>query len=128
MNVDTQRRPVLFEYFGNKGVRNLFKAQTMSVEIEKKFNVAMEEIYQHALEEVGYKATRFLQMLRKRGGLDTAKVLINSDTTSDGYIALLQRQRLDLTVESLILKREWYSLFTDEERAKARARLKIKGN
>ena len=48
--------------------------QTMS----KHFDVAMFEIYQRAKSEAGYNANIFLKMLSDRGGLDTAKYLINS--------------------------------------------------
>jgi hypothetical protein len=39
---------------------------------------------------------------------------------SVGYIALWKRNRLDLTVESLILGNEWLPLFSDLERDIAR--------
>ena len=90
---------------------------------EMKFDGAMMDIYRRAKDECDYNATRFLQMLLEHRGLKTAKILINAPHVSDGYTALWERKRLDLTVEALIIKPEWDALFTDEERAIAKERL-----
>lgn len=82
----------------------------------------MEEIYERAGREVGYWAHRFLQMLRRRRGLETARYLLNAPVTSDGYARLRDAGRLDLTVEALVQKPEWAPLFTVEELARARER------
>jgi len=42
---------------------------------------------------------------------------------SDGYTALYERGRLDLTVEALVLRPDWDDLFTAEDRDLARQRL-----
>lgn len=92
-------------------------------DLERKFDVAMREIYVRAKTEVGYNATRFLQMLDEHGGLETAKILLKGQHVSDGYFALIDRGRLDLTVEHLVLEEKWHPLFSEEEREKARTRL-----
>jgi hypothetical protein len=46
---------------------------------EAAFHEAMLEIYQRWKAECGYKATRFLQMVRNRGGVEAAKKLLASD-------------------------------------------------
>jgi len=99
----------------------------MANEIEKRFDEAMMNIYQRALTEVHYRATRYHRMLCENGGIDTAQILINSKVVSDGYTALWERGRLDLTVEALVLDEQWYSLFTDEELDIARKRLQDYG-
>jgi hypothetical protein len=72
----------------------------------------------------GYNATIFLRMLGDQGGLVTAKYLINSVKPSDGYTALYERGRLDLTVEAMVVENpKWHSLFTSQELEKARLRL-----
>src|SRR5207247_11299621 len=53
--------------------------------------------------EAGYNATIFLRMVSDRGGLATAKYLINSPTPSVGYTHLYERGRLDLTVEAMVV-------------------------
>ena len=90
----------------------------------KQFDGAMFEIYNRAKSEAGYNATIFLRMLGDRGGLATAKYLINSPKPSDGYTQLYERGRLDLTVEAMVVEsRKWHTLFTNEELEKARVRL-----
>lgn len=88
------------------------------------FEKAMHAIYTTAKKEAGYNATIYLRMLGERGGLGTAKYLINAATVSDGYTHLYERQRLDLTVEALIVENpQWHSLFESSEIERARKRL-----
>jgi hypothetical protein len=82
----------------------------------------MMQIYLIAKNEAGYHATRFFQMLGEHGGVQTARRLLPH--MSDGFTELWQRNRLDLTVESLILQREWHYLFSEDEREIARRRLR----
>ena len=91
--------------------------------LEARFDEAMMSIYQRAFRECGYNATRFLQMLYDHHGLETARILLHASNVSDGYVALCERKRLDLTVEALILNEEWNPLFSDQERMIARKRL-----
>jgi len=90
----------------------------------KQFDNAMFEICARAKSEARYNATIFLGMLGDRGGLATAKYLINSRKPSDGYTHLYERGRLDLTVEAMVVESpRWHTLFTNEELEKARLRL-----
>ena len=91
--------------------------------LEARFDDAMMKVYQRARDECDYNATRFLQMLYKHRGLETARILLHASRVSEGYVALWERQRLDLTVESLIVAEEWHPLFSEEEREIARNRL-----
>jgi hypothetical protein len=93
------------------------------IDLEREFDKAMMNIYRRAYKEAAYNATRFLQMLEKHRGIETAKILLRSPHVSEGYTALFERGRLDLTVEVLILQEKWNSLFSDEEREIARTRL-----
>ncbi|MGV8998001.1 MAG: hypothetical protein ACOH12_13745 [Parvibaculaceae bacterium] len=93
-------------------------------DLEKRFTVAMHDIYKRADKEIGYRPTLFLQMLSKDGGLLTAKKLINAVKPSDGYTRLFEEQRLDLSVEAVVIENaEWRTLFTAEELEKAEKRL-----
>ncbi len=74
----------------------------MSSPLEEGFDAAMLDLYKRALSETGYKATRFLDMLHRHRGLETAGILINATRPSDGYTALWELNRLDLTVEALV--------------------------
>jgi hypothetical protein len=84
----------------------------------------MLRIYDDAKSLANYNATRYRSMVAAHGGLEAARILVRADTVSDGYIALWERGHLELTVEALILKPEWHPLFTSEERAIARERLR----
>jgi hypothetical protein len=95
----------------------------MSGTLETRFDDAMMDVYVRALKECDYKATRFLHMLHENRGLETARILLRAPKVSEGYVALWERRRLDLTVEAGILHSEWQPLFSDEERAIARKRL-----
>lgn len=92
--------------------------------LEAEFDAAMLDIYRRAKADADYTATRFLGMVVDRGGLSTARYLLNAPTVSDGYSALWQRGRLDLTVEAMILERKWWPLFTKAERQIAVKRLR----
>jgi len=99
----------------------------MLPESERQFNEAMLDIYRRAKAEAGYNATRFLGMVVERGGCETARYLLRSETVSEGYTALWERNRLDLTVEAVILRPEWQLLFSDVERRVAVKRLREYG-
>jgi hypothetical protein len=96
----------------------------MEEDIQRRFDAAMWNIYRRALDDAHYNATRFLHMLAENGGLRTARILIHATKVSEGYTALWERRRLDLTVEALIHDNlEFHSLFTDEELAIVKKRL-----
>lgn len=89
------------------------------------FDRAMFRIYERARDEAGYTARVYLQMLSDLGGLQTARKLINSEKTSQGYTALYERGRLDLTVEAMIIENpKWQALFTPDELERVRNQLK----
>ena len=92
-------------------------------EAERKFNIAMKDIYQTAKRECGYNATRFMQMVAEKGGVIAAKQLISKPGGTDGFATLWECGRLDLSVEACVLKDEYKELFTDEERNLCRERL-----
>lgn len=95
--------------------------------LEKAFQERMVEIYTSAKKEAGYNATRFLAMVSENGGLETARTLLHASRVSDGYTALWERERLDLTVEAVVLEPRWSSLFTPEELEIAVRRLRDYG-
>lgn len=92
------------------------------IALEQDFDAEMRQIHHRAKEEIGYNAMRFLQMLQKHGGVETARRLLPE--MSDGFVTLWEKRRLDLTVEYLVLQPRWDALFTDDERELARQRLR----
>lgn len=103
---------------------NLKVEGQMGEDLQKRFDRAMLDIYRLAKLKAGYNATRYLRMLDEHGGLETAKILINAPTVSEGYTALYMRGRLDLTVEAVIFDNpEFQTLFTKDELEIIRKRL-----
>lgn len=93
--------------------------------LEQQFDAAMMDIYRRARTEAKYPATRYHQMLCEYGGVETARILINSDAVSDGYTALWERGRLDLTVEAMVFDHsDFHALFSEEEMNRVRERLR----
>ena len=96
-----------------------------SHELEGRFHILMRSIYDRAKAETGYNALRFKKMLETHGGVQTAKILLQSPTESEGFVELYGRNRLDLTVEAQLLSHdEYWSLFTETELDSARKWLK----
>jgi hypothetical protein len=62
-------------------------------------------------------------MLSDHGGLETARKLLRAPAVSGGFTALLERKRLDLTVEALVTLPQFACLFTSDEVDLARDRL-----
>jgi len=81
--------------------------------------------YQRSGDEVGYWGRRYIQAVRRNGGLATAKRMLKPRSTGQrtGLDALLEAERPDLTLEAIILQPPFRDLFTDEERAVAAERL-----
>ena len=96
-------------------------------QLEAEFHEAMLNVYRRAKSECGYNATRFLQMVSEQGGLQAAKTLLHKEGYSDGFVELWQCGRPDISMEALILQEPWSSLFTAEEFAVARRRLRDLG-
>lgn len=94
-------------------------------EIEKEFAILMRSIYERAKTEAGYNATLFLRMLSDKGPLETASFLLREPEVSSGFVALWERQRLDLTVEAQVLANEkFWPLFKETDLDTARRWLK----
>ncbi|MFI7534915.1 DUF262 domain-containing protein [Streptosporangium sp. NPDC049376] len=79
------------------------------------FDQAMRSIYDRARGEANYHAAYFLSMLAEHGSLVTARRLLHAPTVSDGFAALWERGRLDLTVEALVVQPRFVDLFTPAE-------------
>jgi hypothetical protein len=63
-------------------------------------------------------------MTGELGALETARRLLSAPGVSDGFTTLWERHRLDLSVEAIILKPEFASLFAKSERDAANRRLR----
>jgi hypothetical protein len=93
-----------------------------SSELERRFDAAMHHIY-HGAASLGYRPTRFLEMIQTYGGVETAHRLLSTKKIQDGLGELFLLGRLDLTVEHHVLLPEYAPLFAADERRTARQRL-----
>ena len=98
----------------------------MADNLEFGFHEAMLGIY-HAAAALGYHANYFLRMVQERGGLGAAKHLLAGSEAQSGLTRLWELNRLDISVEALILDNRWRALFNSEERKVAKARLAAYG-
>ncbi|MEW2376135.1 hypothetical protein AB0883_08530 [Micromonospora sp. NPDC047812] len=65
----------------------------------------------------GAHASLLLRMATGKGGLATARQLLHHPLVSDGFTALWERGRVDLTAEAVVIRPRFRPLFTDEELA-----------
>lgn len=87
------------------------------------FHRAMVRIHERARDEVGYNATRFIQMVAELGGVEAANRLLDSSGVSDGFTTLWEAKRLDISVEAVVLQPEFAPLFDTRRLRVARDRL-----
>jgi len=93
------------------------------IQLERLFDREMRALYDAWRTKCNYRATRFLRLVKNRGGLEAAKKLLGSRGVSQGFTALTELGSLDLTVEALVLQPPWRSLFSDQEIAVAFKRI-----
>ncbi|MEH0972202.1 AAA domain-containing protein [Micromonospora sp. CPCC 205546] len=91
--------------------------------LEAAFHEAMVRTYERARDEANYHAHLLLRMVTEKGGLATARQLLHHPLVSDGFTALWERGRVDLTAEAVVIRPRFRPLFTDEELAIASNRV-----
>lgn len=99
----------------------------MMTPLEKQFFNEMKSIYHRAVKEINYRPTRFLQMLSEKGGVETALSLVAKSEVTEGFVKLWENQRLDLSVEALVLVDDYRELFGHDVRKICANRLRDYG-
>ena len=102
----------------------------MTQDLNDQFHSAMLAIYDAALRlKPTYRATIFLRMVNEHGGKKAADRLLSTVNPSSGFTELYLRGKdnLKISLEYLVLQSPWRELFTEEQRAIARKRLKDVG-
>jgi hypothetical protein len=80
-------------------------------------------IIEQSRSELTYNPRYFVSMLAQYGALGAVRRLLAAPAVSDGFVFLWERQRLDLSVESLVLDPRFAHLFTEQEKEIAHRRL-----
>jgi hypothetical protein len=91
------------------------------------FTEGMINAYYLLGEETGYRPQSFLNSVNRHGGVEAARRLLRSSEPQEELDMLLKMHRLDISVEAFVLKPEYASLFSDDEREIARSRLRSRG-
>ncbi|AWX56930.1 HNH endonuclease [Brevibacillus brevis] len=92
------------------------------MDLSLKFHKALLDTCQKTRRETTYNPSGLSQRLASENGVVVAKTLLRGKDQS-GLARLLLEGRLDLSMEALMLDKEYKDLFTDEERDIARQRL-----
>jgi 5-methylcytosine-specific restriction enzyme A len=118
------------EYYNGYGEpQSGFNISDIQAEWENEFNIRIFETYDLA-KKFGYTALRYLQKIRKDGGVKSSKYWLNpkkkEQSPSKGFQTLIKKDKLDISLEALVLRYPFNNLFTKEELDVARSRL-LKG-
>ena len=99
----------------------------MAKNLEAMFHREMLSLHRSWRDECDYNASIFIKIVNQHGGLQAAKILLKGQSFSRGFLTLMNLQRLDLSMENLVLQAAWRPLFTDAELDMARNRLQRAG-
>ena len=91
--------------------------------LEERFHDSMLDIFWLAGRATGYWASYFLRGVRNKGGVTEARDLLRKTGTSPGFERLKAEGRLDLSMEAIVIKPEFASLFNAQEIETAQQRL-----
>jgi len=98
----------------------------MSQELLDSLHATLLEIYDKGTQlKPPYYAADFLQMVHRLGGKETADRLLATGNPSSGFTSLFMRgpKCLEISLEYVVLRHPWRSLFEPEQLAIARKRL-----
>ena len=87
----------------------------------------MEEKFLQAVETARMQAEKLGVRIRPIADMKAAHRVLSGHRESDGFFQLADKGRLDLTLEALAVKKQFTSLFTDEEANNALDRLLLNG-
>ena len=90
---------------------------------EAAFHDELVSLYRRTGEATGYWPNRFLQAVRRNGGLAYAKRLLEPQCVHSGFGILIEKRRIDLSVECVVIDLRFQSLFTESELTIAHQRL-----
>jgi len=90
--------------------------------LEHQFQYAMTGVYENS-KDIDYYAHTFKRMLDQYGGVETAKMLLSTQETSEGLMELSDLEKLDQSMEALVVQERFQSLFSSKEIKEAHRRL-----
>lgn len=84
-------------------------------ELEKKFSEEWMKKEEESQGMEGYNPARNLKNIQERGGVSVARRVLDRICCSENFEILKRNNRLDLSMEALIVKGEYAVLFEDNE-------------
>lgn len=96
----------------------------MTSEAERQFHGDMVLGVERLKREIGYNATRFMQMVGEYGGAEAARHLLTGRDASDGFTTLWEHGRLEMSVEAHVLLPWYHDLFSETQLGTAERRLR----
>lgn len=83
-------------------------------QLKKAFHQEMINLCKRRNQELKYKSTRLLDFINKYGGYEAAVKYITTESNVQDFAILWENERLDLSVEALITKPLYTSLFLED--------------
>lgn len=83
-------------------------------QLKKAFHQEMINLCKRRNQELKYKSTRLLDFINKYGGYEAAVKYITTESNVQDFAILWENERLDLSVEALITKPLYASLFLED--------------
>lgn len=96
---------------------------TSDPDVSDDFHTAVLSVMERCKNELSYNPRYFRIMVSQHGALGAVRKLLAAPAVSDGFVALWERQRLDLSIEALVLDNRFAAIFSEDERDVARNRL-----
>lgn len=113
-------------WYSGSSIATLASSGESHDDLKKELRKDLLSIYERSSQECNYRPNRFLQFVQSTpNSVTAAKHLIKN--TTEGFTLLWELNRLDLSVEALVLSEKYRDLFTDEERDRCHSRLKKAG-
>ena len=79
--------------------------------LKQTFHEEMLGLYKRIAKELKYKSPRLLELMNKYGGYEAAIKILPTDAHTFDFTLLWEQERLDLSIEALITKERYQSLF-----------------
>ena len=96
----------------------------MNQNLETQFHHEMLSLHPKTGRATGYWPNRFLQKVRRVGGLQAAKEWLRPEKgLSPGLQRLARENRIDLSMEALVQQEPWKQLFSEGELSEAKRRI-----
>ncbi|OON98768.1 MAG: hypothetical protein ATN35_00725 [Epulopiscium sp. Nele67-Bin004] len=99
-------------------------ANTNKQDLKQLFSQEMLNLYKKISKEVKYKSSALLTQIQKYGGYEAALKYVSTDSNTIDFGMLWEAQRLDLSIEALLIKDKYVDIVPEDVRNFCDSRLK----